>query len=309
MKRWAGLAALWLLCLPGITAAHSEATEERAGEQTLAAVVAEAPGLADPGERAAASVDTETEADSEGLPGGEVRVAQAASGEGPGAGYDRQTPARLAAELADKLREAALENIVIGQQPGGRWFISLENRTYRSDLQAATVALQAVGAVVGGSEITLQLQRDKVAVLSLSLSAHDLADLVAGEVTAGELAQRWTVTAGRGERLAGDEVLAEGASSEGKIDVALRPAIRYLIGNIPDPFESDYYLMTRADSTLWPGWHASLENSTRLTSGTSHVLERATLTHTRWLGSQWLGTATAGRLRPGSPSPDDQGHH
>jgi hypothetical protein len=269
MKRWLMLVLCAVLCLPALVVAEQEGGE-------AAAVVAE-----DPTDAAAP----------------EMLLAQAPAARG--AARNPQMATQIAGELADALAGALLENIVVGQSADGEWFISVENRTYRSDLQAATAALKAVAARVPGAGVTLQLKRDNVPVVSVTVNLDDLARLASGALPPEDLSYRWSVSPGQRGAAGPERVLAQRQSSYGKVDVAVRPAIRYRIGDIPDPFESDYFLTTNADTTLSAGWHANLESSTRLTSGMRNVLERATVSHTRWLSPKLLGTATAGRLRPG----------
>jgi len=111
------------------------------------------------------------------------------------------------------------------------------------------------------------------------------------------LAERWQVRPGAGRIEEPLQMLAQGNSSHRRVDIAARPGVEYEIGAEPDPFESDYFLITRADTTLAPNWHANLRLSSRLTSGQSNLLDRALVTHTRWAGDEWLVTGSVGKFR------------
>lgn len=214
------------------------------------------------------------------------------------------SPARLTEaqhkQLADKLitalAQAKLENLTVATDSQEGWTIGFENRTYRSDIDALATSLRIIAGILPPVHLSLQAKRDNIPICRVSLNLSDYTAVQEHKLTPEELVQRWQVAPdalGESQSL---QQLATGNSSRGKIDIALRPAIHYEIGNETKPFMSDEFIVARVDATLAQGWHANLQSSTRLTSGTSSVLDRALLTKTDWIGRNLLATASVGKF-------------
>lgn len=202
---------------------------------------------------------------------------------------------QLADALLHALVAARLENISIGVLDQD-WVVSFENRTYRSDVDAVGSALRTIAAVLPPVPLALQVTRDDVSVLNLRLHLGDYAALQAELLSPDEMTRRWRVSGvpAGGARKA--RVLARGNSSLGRVDIALRPAVHYEIGNEADPLIADAFVVGDLDTTVARGWHINLESATRLTSGLDHHLDRALLTKTGWLGREFLATGSVGRF-------------
>jgi hypothetical protein len=201
---------------------------------------------------------------------------------------------QLATELLDALIAAKLENITIGVD-GPDWIVGFENRTYRSDIASIAAALHTIAAILPPVPLALEVKRDDVPVLSLRLQLNDYAALQGELLTPDELTKRWHVS-GAPLRHGLMTVLARGNHSFGRVDIALRPAVHYEIGNEADPFKGDAFVVGNLDTTLARGWHVNVESSTRLTSGLDSQIERALLTKTGWLARGFLATGSVGRF-------------
>ncbi len=202
----------------------------------------------------------------------------------------------VADALFERLREADLENISIARDAGGMWIISFENRTWRTDIDALARALEAAADTLPPMAVGVQIKRHDVVVSHLAVELADFVKLQSGILSAATLTERWRVAPGPAEATAPIEVLARGNSSHLRTDLLMRPAIDYTIGLEHDPFESDYYLITDARTTLAPGLWANLRFPARLTSGRRVAMDRGLL---GWVGRPVdgiLATASAGRF-------------
>ncbi|MEI6499388.1 MAG: YjbH domain-containing protein [Armatimonadota bacterium] len=200
----------------------------------------------------------------------------------------------LADKLLAELRQAKLENVTVAVDQSGGWVVGFENRSYRSDLEALAVALRLMAVTLPPVQLAVSVKRDEVAVCQVSLYLGDYLAAQGDTLTPDELAQRWQVRSG--EASGPPQTLAAGNSSRGRVDVALRPALRYELGGEADPFQGDALLVANADTTLGRGWHANLQSTTRLSSGVTSSLDRILLTKTTWVGRDLLATGSFGKF-------------
>jgi hypothetical protein len=236
-------------------------------------------------------------------PGPEATPPAAVSGQaaGPAPSHDL-TPGQereLAQALLTALTKTAVENVQIGVDAQRRWFVSFENRTYRTDLAAVGAAFEALGKLLPVGQLVVQVKRDAVPVCSVTVDLSDYARLEAGLLPPVELARRWDVEPGAQGVKGPVRILAEGNASYRRVDVSLRPKFHYEIGREFDPFQSDLFLLSKAETTLAPGWRASALASSQLTSGHGTRMDTAVLTHTRWVSERLLATGSVGLLREG----------
>lgn len=198
----------------------------------------------------------------------------------------------LTCTLLDRLQEARLENLSLSEDSAGGYRIGFENRTYRSDLEALAVCVRTAAEVLPPLPLMVEARRDKVPVCSIRLHLRDYAASQAALISPEELARRWQVLT----PASSTPGVASGASSTGKVDISVRPAIRYEIGNEADAFEGDSFLTASVDSTIGRGWHAHVQSSTRMSSGLSAAVDRALVSRTQWLAPHLLATASAGKF-------------
>lgn len=210
----------------------------------------------------------------------------------PMARQERQVAERLLVALT----QAKLENVSVSTNASSGWCIGFENRTYRSDIDALATCLRLAAEVLPPVQLTVAVKRDEVAVCCVSLPLGDYAAVKTGLLTPEEFARRWQVTSPPSRPAEAYQPLASGNRSRGRVDVALRPAIHYEIGNEAESFMSDEFLVANASGALGSGWRVNLQSSTRLTSGISTALDRALLTKTGWLGPNLLATGSVGKL-------------
>lgn len=204
-------------------------------------------------------------------------------------------PQQLAEALLARLRQANLENLRVSLDSTG-CRIAFENRTYRSDLEALLVCLREAAEVLPPMPLELQPCRDNVPVNVVRLDLKDYAAAEAKLLSADELQRRTQVTAPEAQPTVTRAPLAQGNSSRGKFDLALRPAVHYEIGNETKSFLSDEFVLADLDSTLAQGLHLNLQSATQLDAGLSSKLERALLTKTGWLSPQVLATTSFGKF-------------
>ncbi len=206
---------------------------------------------------------------------------------------DEQAAAKA---LLENLRKNDLENLSIGRDAAERWIINIENRTWRSDMDALKKALDAATAILPAVPITVQIKRHDVVVSHVNVELADYVKLQADILSGEGLAENWQVKSGPAEVIEPVEVLAHGNESYLRMDLLIRPAIEYYIGLEHDPFESDYFLMTDATTTLGPGFWAQMRFPTQLTTNRQVALDRSLL---GWVGrpvNGVLGTASGGRF-------------
>lgn len=203
----------------------------------------------------------------------------------------------LAEQLLTALGKAKLENIIVAVDDVGGWFVDFENRTYRSDMDALAAGLRLIAEHLPPVQLAVKVKRDDVPVCHVSLYLGDYAAAQGSLMTPEELARRWTVQAFAPAQPR--RTLASGYSSRGKVDIALRPALHYEIGNEADPFESDVLLVANADATLARGWHANLQYPIQLTGDREGEFDRALLTKTGWLARNLLATGSMGKFERG----------
>ncbi len=198
----------------------------------------------------------------------------------------------VAATLTKSLAHNDLENISVARDAAERWIISFENRTWRSDMEALERALEATAEVLPATPVILQIKRHDVVVSSVHVELADYVKLQAEILTADELAANWRVSAGPAQVTEPVEVLAQGNESHLRTDLMWRPAIDYTIGLENDPFESDYFLVTDARTTIAPGLWTQLRFPGQLTTDQRITMDRALL--------GWVGRPTEGVLATAS---------
>ncbi len=203
----------------------------------------------------------------------------------------------LAQSVLAGLREADLENITIAHDADGQWIIGVENRTYRSDLDAAAAALEQIASVLPPGPLMLRLKRHDVVVCHVCVDLADYVKLQAGLMSAESLADTWDVKPGAGQAVGPVQLLASGNQSYWRTDLKLRPAVEYQIGLETDPFESDYFLLTNLETTVGKGLSADLRFATQVTSDADVEMDRALLTWTGWPCTDLLATTSIGKFR------------
>lgn len=216
-----------------------------------------------------------------------------------------QTPAMLSPEkqqeiaqtLVKALQEAQLENLQVGVDAKGDWFISIENRTYRDDLAAIAATFKAIGRILPIGKVTLQLTKDAVAVCSIQVNLADYALLEGGLLTPEEIQRRWQIKPGSQAVNFPVKIIASGNAHFGRVDVAFRPRMNYTIGREGAPFSSDWFIVAEGRATLGKGWRGQFQLTAQIDDEQSFSFNRYLVTHTRWLNKHLLMTGSAGKLR------------
>lgn len=211
----------------------------------------------------------------------------------PVAVTDAQT---LAAALLSALEQEDLENLSVSRDAENQWIVTFENRTWRSDIQALSRALAAVADTLPGLPVSVQIKRHDVVVSHVRVDTGDYVKMEAGIISPGELTSNWRVMAGSADVAEPVEVLARGNDSDMRVDLLVRPALKYEIGLEHDPFVSDCFLVSDLWTTLGTGLWANLRLPAQLTANQGIDMDRALI---GWVGRPTngiLATASLGRF-------------